>query len=94
MFFRAREFSTAKNMINSMFFMNTDGVKILQSFEIIKVFILISLLFICHWFMRNTSMKTVSQKISPILLGIVWAMMLFLIAISQGSGEQFIYFQF
>ncbi|WP_339630625.1 hypothetical protein [Bizionia echini] len=44
--------------------------------------------------MRNTSMKTVSQKISPILLGIVWAMMLFLIAISQGSGEQFIYFQF
>jgi len=27
-------------------------------------------------------------------LGILWAVMLFLIAIAQGSGEQFIYFQF
>jgi len=27
-------------------------------------------------------------------LGIVWAFMFLLIAIAQGSGEQFIYFQF
>ena len=35
-FFRAREFSTAKNMITSMFFLNPNGEKILQSFDIIK----------------------------------------------------------
>ena len=93
-FFRAREFSTAKNMISSMLFMNPDGTKILHDFDIIKVLILTSILFICHWIMRNTSMKEVSQKISPLVLGIVWAIMLFLIAIAQGSGEQFIYFQF
>lgn len=93
-FFRAREFSTAKNMISSMLFLNGDGEKILQPFEIIKVLTLIGILFICHWFMRNTSMKEVSERTSPYVLGIFWAIMVFLIAISQGSGEQFIYFQF
>jgi len=93
-FFRAREFSIAKNMITSMFFANPEGEKILASFDIVKVFILIGILFICHWVMRNTSMKAVSQKISPIILGVVWAIMIFLIVISQGSSEQFIYFQF
>jgi alginate O-acetyltransferase complex protein AlgI len=93
-FFRAREFSVAKNMITSMFLMNPEGEKIIGSFDIIKVFSLITILFICHWLMRNTSMKEVSQKISPFVLGVVWAMMIFLIVIAQGSSEQFIYFQF
>lgn len=93
-FFRAREFSVAKNMITSMFFLNEEGEKIIESFDIIKVFSLITILFICHWLMRNTSMKEVSQKISPFVLGVVWAMMIFLIVIAQGSSEQFIYFQF
>lgn len=93
-FFRAREFSTAKNMISSMLFMNSDGEKIIETFEVIKVLVVISLLFICHWLMRNTSMKAVSEKTNPWILGVVWAVMFFLIAIAQGSGEQFIYFQF
>lgn len=93
-FFRSREFSTAWNMIKSMFYMQTNGEKILGSFEILKVCIVVGLLFICHWLMRNTSMKAVSLKTNPILLGVIWAVMFFLIIISQGSGEQFIYFQF
>ena len=93
-FFRAREFSTAKNMISSMFFMNDEGAKVLQTFEVIKVAIVITILFICHWIMRNTSMREVSKKTSPVVLGVFWAILVFLILISQGSGEQFIYFQF
>ncbi|MCK7591556.1 MBOAT family protein [Subsaxibacter sp. CAU 1640] len=93
-FFRAREFSVAKNIISSMFFMNVEGSKVLDSFEIIKVLAVISILFVCHWFMRNTSLKEVSFKIPSWVLGVFWAIMFFLIVISQGSGEQFIYFQF
>ena len=93
-FFRARKFETAWNMIKSMFYMQTDGEKILDTFTIIKVSAVVAILFLCHWFMRNTSLKEVSLKISPWTLGIVWAIMLFLVIISQGSGEQFIYFQF
>ncbi|MDO9037252.1 MAG: MBOAT family O-acyltransferase, partial [Lutibacter sp.] len=93
-FFRAREFKTAWNMITSMLFLNADGEKILQSFDILKVCVVVGLMFICHWFMRNSSLKEVSLKTSPWVLGIVWAFMFLLIAIAQGSGEQFIYFQF
>ena len=81
-------------MIKSMFYMQIDGEKILQSFSILKVCIVVGLLFLCHWIMRNTSMKEVSLKTPSWILGILWAVMLFLIAIAQGSGEQFIYFQF
>ncbi len=93
-FFRAREFSTAKNMISSMLYMNVDGEKILQTFDIVKVMVVITILFLAHWLMRNTSMKEVSQKTAPLVLGVIWAILFFLIVIAQGSGEQFIYFQF
>lgn len=93
-FFRAKEFKTAWNMIRSMFYLNPEGEKVLASIEVLKVAIIIAILFLCHWFMRNTSVEAVSKKISPIALGIIWAIMFFLVTIAQGSGEQFIYFQF
>lgn len=80
-------------MIRSMLFLNADGVKILSSFDVIKVDVLIGILFITHWLMRNTSVKKVSKKMSPISLGIVWSIMIVLLVIAQGSSEQFIYFQ-
>lgn len=93
-FFRARDFLTAKNMIFSMFFIEKDGEKVLQFFDIYKVFLVISVLFICHWIMRNTSMKEVAGRTPALLLGILWGIMIFLIIAAQGSGDQFIYFQF
>ncbi|MFH4967588.1 MBOAT family O-acyltransferase [Gaetbulibacter sp. M240] len=93
-FFRARGFQKSWDMIQSMFYLNPDGEKILGYFTILKVSVLIGILFLCHWIMRNTSMKEVSLKVSPYVLGGVWAIMTFLIIIAQGSGEQFIYFQF
>ena len=77
-----------------MFYMQTNGEKILDTFSIIKVCVVIGILFLAHWLMRNTSMKEVSQKTSPLALGVFWAILIFLIVIAQGSGEQFIYFQF
>ena len=77
-----------------MFYMQTGGEKILDTFSIIKVSAVIGIMFLCHWIMRNTSMKEVSLKTPAWLLGVIWAIMTFLIIIAQGSGEQFIYFQF
>ncbi len=93
-FFRATDFDIALGMIKSMFFMNPEGELILGEFDIFKVMMVIAITFLCHWFMRNTSMKEQSEKLKPITLGIIWAVMLFMILISQGTGEQFIYFQF
>lgn len=61
-FFRAREFSTAKNMISSMLYMNVDGEKILQTFDIVKVMVVITILFLVHWLMRNTTIKKYLKK--------------------------------
>jgi alginate O-acetyltransferase complex protein AlgI len=93
-FFRAREFGTAWNMITSMSFLNSEGEKIIETFDVLKVITIITAMFLCHWYMRNTSMKEVSLKTSPWVMGIIWGLLFFLIVIAQGSGEQFIYFQF
>lgn len=93
-FFRAREFKTAINMMTSMLFLDSSGEKVLLSFDIYKVLILTIILFLSHWFMRNSSLKTLATKVPSVVFGIVWAAMIFLIAISQTSGDQFIYFQF
>ena len=93
-FFRAREFTTAKSMIASMLFLNSEGEKILFDKDIIQITTIIAMLFICHWYMRNSSMKQEFNKWPSSVFGIFWAILIFLIMISQGSGEQFIYFQF
>jgi len=93
-FFRATDFDVAWNMIKSMFFMQAEGEAIVGTFHIIKVFVLIAITFLCHWFMRNSSLKEKGSKMSPVALGLIWGIMFFLICISQGTGEQFIYFQF
>ncbi|WP_435577948.1 MBOAT family O-acyltransferase [Gilvibacter sp.] len=93
-FFRAREFSTAKQLLASMFFMDAEGKELLNYFEIFKVGMVILGLFVCHWIMRNSSVKEMASKQNPLVLGVFWAVMVFLICIAQGTGEQFIYFQF
>ena len=93
-FFRATDFSIAWGMIKSMLFLNPEGEPILGVFHIIKVFVLIAITFLCHWYMRNSSLKEKGSKLSPVALGIIWGILFFLICISQGTGEQFIYFQF
>ncbi len=92
-FFRAKELGTAIDMIKSMFFLQM-GEKVVTGLEIIIVFTVITILFLVHWVMRNTSVKEVANKTPWWILSITWAVMLVLLIISQGSGEQFIYFQF
>lgn len=93
-FFRAREFSTAKHMIESMLFLHPEGVMVLEYFDLLKVFILVGILFLTHFYMRKHTVKMVSESIPNWMFSIVWAAMIFFIVIAQGSGEQFIYFQF
>ena len=93
-FFRAREFNTAIDMLGSMFGLHQEGSKVLPWLDIYIVFSVITVLFITHWFMRDTSVKAVASKTPWWLLGVIWAIMIFFLVISQSSGEQFIYFQF
>lgn len=93
-FFRAEDFTTAWKMLGSMFFLHPEGEKVLEYIDILKVSLVAATLFLSHWFMRNSSVKELAYKLSWWILGVAWAIMLILLVVAQGSGEQFIYFQF
>lgn len=93
-FFRAKGFMAAKGMLAAMFFFFPEGAKVLGYFDLLKVGTLITALFLSHWFMRHQTLQSVAQRTPAWALGTLWAGMIFLLAIAQGSGEQFIYFQF
>ena len=93
-FFRARDFSTAWQLLVSMFGQSKTATPILPSVDIIKVSVVITLIFICHWLMRNSSVLQVAKKVSWFTLACFWAFLVISIIICQKSGDSFIYFQF
>jgi alginate O-acetyltransferase complex protein AlgI len=93
-FFRAGTFTQAWTMLASMFGMAHDAEPLLTTLAIIKVSVIISLMVIAHWLMRKSSVLQLAQKIPWWFLAIVWALMLFALALSQESTSSFIYFQF
>jgi alginate O-acetyltransferase complex protein AlgI len=93
-FFRSGDFSSAWRMLHSMFVRTPDGTPVLSYMEIIRVSVIIVLLVIAHWLMRNTMVLKVAGKMPWWLLGIVWCAMILLIMLSQNASSSFIYFQF
>jgi D-alanyl-lipoteichoic acid acyltransferase DltB (MBOAT superfamily) len=93
-FFRAKEFSTSWRLLAAMFGQSDKGTPILPTVDIIKVCTVITLIFIFHWLMRNTSVLQVAKKMSWWKLAGFWAFLVISIIICQKSADSFIYFQF
>lgn len=93
-FFRAQDFDTAWRMIESMLFFVTDGEKVLRTAYIFETLATIGVMLIVHWLMRNRRLEDVVARLPVWLVGVVWGVMLFLIIITQGGSNAFIYFQF
>ncbi|HZV70235.1 MAG TPA: MBOAT family O-acyltransferase [Saprospiraceae bacterium] len=93
-FFRASTFKQAWQMLGSMFGISHGGEPFLTSIAIIKVSVIVTLMVIVHWLMRNSSVLALAYKIPWWVLSIAWAFMIFAIMLSQESTSSFIYFQF
>lgn len=93
-FFRAPDFTSAWRMLTSMFSNVPKGAVLLPTLTIIKVSVIIVGMVAFHWFMRNTKVLTVANKLPWWLLGLIWSAMLILLILSQESSSSFIYFQF
>ena len=93
-FFRSETFGKSWQLLQSMFFIVTDGKPLLTSLAIIKVAVIIPLMLLFHWFMRNTKVLDVAYKLSWFWLGIIWSLLLLMLIWAQESGSSFIYFQF
>lgn len=92
-FFRARDFKTALNLLGSMFFLHGEK-PILMTDHLVLVGALMTLVFLGHFAMRNHSLVGVIEKSPRWLLLTAWGIMIFGLMIVQTSGQQFIYFQF
>ncbi|HKZ38387.1 MAG TPA: MBOAT family O-acyltransferase [Chryseolinea sp.] len=93
-FFRAKDFTTAWQLLTSMFGQADNGIALLPTIDMIKVTTVVTLMVIFHWFMRNTSVMQVAQKMKWWMISIVWSFMLIALIVSQKSSDSFIYFQF
>ncbi|MFK8011155.1 MAG: MBOAT family protein [Marinicellaceae bacterium] len=93
-FFRAQDFGTAMRMIETMLTFEMSGEKVLPMIDIISVSVVISLMLGVHWFMRNRQLHDVISAIPSWLVGVFWGLALWLIIITQGESNAFIYFQF
>lgn len=93
-FFRARDFDTARRLLASMLGFDRSGAPLLSFFYLISAFGIIALLLGVHWRMRHQTLHEEVQRWSAPLVGLAWGAMLWLIVTAQGGGNAFIYFQF
>ena len=94
-FFRSATFGGAGLMLASMFGqVPPAGPPVLATVAIYKVAIVITLMLAFHWFMRNTTVLKTASKMPWWALGVVWAVLVIMIILSQGTSKSFIYFQF
>jgi len=93
-FFRAKTFGKAWDVLRGMSGFNADAKPILATYYIVSVSLIVAAIVFAHWLMRNRTLESVVARVRPAALGAIWAVMVFAIVISQGSGNAFIYFQF
>jgi alginate O-acetyltransferase complex protein AlgI len=93
-FFRARDFPTAWRLVRSMLFLQPGGELVLGTYLVSVVSAITLGMLVAHWTMRERRLEDVVARTPWGLTAALWAGMLFLIIITQGSGDAFIYFQF
>jgi alginate O-acetyltransferase complex protein AlgI len=92
--FRAKDFTTARHVLGGMAGVNAHAAPILETVFLASVGLIIPSLVAAHWYMRDRTLESVIARTPPIVIGLLWGLMVFLIVISQGAGSAFIYFQF
>jgi alginate O-acetyltransferase complex protein AlgI len=93
-FFRAQDFPTAWRLMRSMLLMQSGGELVLGPHMVAIVSAITIGMLVAHWTMRDRRIEDVVARAPWGLTVLTWAGMLFLIIITQGSGDAFIYFQF
>ncbi|MCG8435241.1 MAG: MBOAT family protein [Gammaproteobacteria bacterium] len=93
-FFRAQDFATAWRMITAMLWFATDGKPVLPNVYVLETILTIGAMLCIHWRMRERKLEHVVAAMPVWLIGLAWGAMLFLIIITQGGSNAFIYFQF
>ena len=93
-FFRAKDFTTALRLLQSMVGLSSGGEMILSTREILQVGVVTLLTLIFHWRLKNKTVEETASELPGWVLGSAWAFMAGAIVITRGISNVFIYFQF
>jgi alginate O-acetyltransferase complex protein AlgI len=93
-FFRARDFATARRVLSAMLGAATDGVPVLSTWLVVSAAGTVGAILLVHAYMRERDLHAEVQRLPALAAGVAWGAMAFLIAITQGGSDAFIYFQF
>jgi alginate O-acetyltransferase complex protein AlgI len=93
-FFRAHSFGQAWTMLRGMAGANAQGEPLLSSAHVTLVALIVAGIVCAHWLMRTRTLETMLERRHPVPLAAGLGLMAFAIAITQGAGNAFIYFQF
>ncbi len=92
--FRAQDFPTAWRILGAMTGIAAGDQAVLPTIHILFVIIVIPVMLVTHWWMRDRSLEKVVRGTPWWLAATIWAGMMFAIIVTQGAGDAFIYFQF
>jgi alginate O-acetyltransferase complex protein AlgI len=92
-FFRARTFTDAWHVLAGMFGAG-GGEPMLSMSSVIIVPSIVAGIVVAHWIMRERTLESFITRVPAPVLSAAWGAMAFLVVITQGSGNAFIYFQF
>jgi alginate O-acetyltransferase complex protein AlgI len=92
-FFRAQDFPTAWRMLSSMLGF-AGGEPLLKTYAVLSAALTVAVILAVHWRMRNRMLHDEIDRLPRAAVAMMWGGMLWLIAVTQGSGDAFIYFQF
>ena len=93
-FFRAHGFGKAWSLLGGMFGAHAAAAPIIPTADLAMTALIVLSLVGAHWWMRNRTLETAIARTPATVVSAGWALMLFAVVITQGSGNAFIYFQF
>ena len=93
-FFRAQDFATAWRLLGSMLGLGAPGKPLLATIDMVLVGLVIGGMLVIHALMRDRQLHAVVAATPRVVVGVVWGCLLWLILITQGQSNAFIYFQF
>ena len=93
-FFRAKSFGKAWQVLRGMFGANGAATPILSTYRLLCVAVIVGGIVLAHWLMRARTLESVIARTPAAVVSVLWALMAFAIIAVQGTGSAFIYFQF
>jgi len=93
-FFRADTFGKAWHLLGALFGIAAEGQPLLTTLAILKVAVILPIMLLFHWLMRDTKVLDVAHRLSWWSLGLAWSALVLCLIWAQESGSSFIYFQF